>query len=288
MIQGTPPFLIVHMNAACCRLTGIDAHLLVGKPISVFLSIPSFSVEDCDIVENVANEASISTIKPAVDAISGIDSAAAVNQSITTSLEIGESHMTIDRLIMTCGCDGVAHLVNVQTKLASPSLDCEENKILCRLSIAPIVVSKDIVGGGTLDNHDQSKRARYQHSQVGSQEVPQLQHQELKFPLITHFVIQFEVYDSDHYGDSMESLSSANSVDEEQLVGTKANKHMDLDAPSRASEQPNEAKTSPSGSNNVDSSNIDPSNLNLPVEGSDIDGSISAQSSDREPIVAIG
>jgi hypothetical protein len=279
VIQGTPPFLIVHMNAACCRLTGIDAHLLVGKPISVFLSVPSFSVEDCDIVENVVNEASISKIKPAVDAISGIDSAAAVNQSITTSLEMEESNMTIDRLIMTCGCDGVAHLVNVQTKLASPSLDCEENKILCRLSIAPIVVSKDIVGGATLDNHDQSKRARYQHSQAGS-------HQELKYPLITHFVLQFEVYDSDHYGDSMESLSSANSVDEEQLVGTKANKHMNLDAPSRASAQPNEAKTSPSGNNNVDSSNLDPSNL--PVEGSDVDGSISAQSSDREPIVAIG
>ncbi len=274
VIQGTPPFLIVHMNAACCRLTGIDAHLLVGKPISVFLSIPSFSVEDCDIVEDIVNKESTSTIQPAVDAISGIDSVPAVNQSMSTTLEMGESHMTVDRLIMTCGCDGVAHLVNVQTKLVSPSVDCEENKIVCRLSIVPIVVSKDIVGGGTLDNHDQSKRARYQHSQVGSQEVPQMQQQELKFPLITHFVIQFKVYDSEHYGDSMDSLSSANSVDEEQLIGTKANEHTDL---------PNEAKTSPSGNNNVDS-NIDPSNL----EGSDVDGSISAQSSDREPIVAIG
>ena len=34
-----PPFLVVHTNAAYSRLTGIDSHIVVGKPISSLLSI---------------------------------------------------------------------------------------------------------------------------------------------------------------------------------------------------------------------------------------------------------
>lgn len=39
VIQAGPPFLVVHCNAAYTRLTGIDAHAAVGKPVSVFMSI---------------------------------------------------------------------------------------------------------------------------------------------------------------------------------------------------------------------------------------------------------
>lgn len=40
MVNAIPPFLVVHTNAAFCRLSGIDSHLVVGKPISSLLTIP--------------------------------------------------------------------------------------------------------------------------------------------------------------------------------------------------------------------------------------------------------
>ena len=39
VIQAGPPFLLVHTNAAYTRLTGIDAHAAVGKPVSALLSL---------------------------------------------------------------------------------------------------------------------------------------------------------------------------------------------------------------------------------------------------------
>jgi hypothetical protein len=291
VIQGTPPFLVVHMNAACCRLTGIDAHLLVGKPISALLSIPSFSFEDGDFDQEAVVDAitdkvpSAATMKPAVRTTSTIEATVNSSLEITADNEKGDMQMTIDRLIMTSGCDGHLHLVNVKTRLLPPSVDTEEqHKMLCRLSIAPIVVSKDIVGSGnTTENHDQTKRARYQYNQAGSPDMSQLPQPELKFPLITHFVIQFEMYDNEHYGDSMESLSSPNSVD-----GQIADAQASNNAPSNAAaHQLDETKIGLTGTNsNVDSNNIDHNTSN--VEGTDMDGSVSVQSSDREPIVAIG
>jgi PAS domain-containing protein len=40
VVNANPPFLVVHTNAAFCRLSGIDSHLVVGKPISSLLTIP--------------------------------------------------------------------------------------------------------------------------------------------------------------------------------------------------------------------------------------------------------
>ena len=290
VIQGTPPFLIVHMNAACCRLTGIDAHFLVGKPLSALLSIPSFTFEDVDVEEQAIDNANTDT-KPSTTTMntSEVVTSAINAKAMTTAIEQGEMHMTIDKLITTCGCDGQLHLVNVRTKLLPPSVDSEEqHQILCRLSMAPIVVSKDTVGnpggGGTTDNHDPSKRARYQYNQTGTQDTSPI-HQELKFPLITHFVIQFEMYDNDQYGDSMESLSSSNSGDEQPVAGSTPS---DKNLPQHNATAPEESKTGPTGNTNTNhvEHNVEHDASN--VEGTDLDGSLSVQSSDREPIVAIG
>jgi hypothetical protein len=40
VVQATPPFLVVHTNAAFTALTGIDSHSIVGKPISGVVSVP--------------------------------------------------------------------------------------------------------------------------------------------------------------------------------------------------------------------------------------------------------
>ena len=184
------------------------------------------------------------------------------------------------------------HLVNVKTKLTPLIAESEEqHEMLCRLSIAPIVVSKDIVGGGsTTDHHDQAKRARHQYNMANNQDMMQVQHQELKFPLITHFVMQLEMYDNEQDGDSMESLSSSDSVDGRQLVDTKSNTNVSSQVATVA-HPPDETKSGPSGSSNNNNQLGDHSVMDQEasnVEGTDMDGSISVQSSDREPIVAIG
>lgn len=40
VVQSTPPFLVVHANAAFTALTGIDSHAIIGKPIRTILSVP--------------------------------------------------------------------------------------------------------------------------------------------------------------------------------------------------------------------------------------------------------
>jgi hypothetical protein len=40
VVCANPPFLVVHTNAAYCRLSGIESHAVIGKPISNLLSIP--------------------------------------------------------------------------------------------------------------------------------------------------------------------------------------------------------------------------------------------------------
>jgi hypothetical protein len=40
VVCANPPFLVVHTNAAYCRLSGIESHAVIGKPISILLSIP--------------------------------------------------------------------------------------------------------------------------------------------------------------------------------------------------------------------------------------------------------
>jgi len=40
VVQATPPFLVVHANAAFTGLTGVDSHSIIGKPIQTILSVP--------------------------------------------------------------------------------------------------------------------------------------------------------------------------------------------------------------------------------------------------------
>jgi hypothetical protein len=41
VVQSIPPFAVVHTNAAYCRLTGLDSHMVVGKPVRTLLSLPA-------------------------------------------------------------------------------------------------------------------------------------------------------------------------------------------------------------------------------------------------------
>jgi hypothetical protein len=41
VVQSIPPFAVVHTNAAYCRLTGLDSHKVVRKPVRILLSLPA-------------------------------------------------------------------------------------------------------------------------------------------------------------------------------------------------------------------------------------------------------
>ncbi|CAB9509086.1 expressed unknown protein [Seminavis robusta] len=68
VIQAGPPFLVVHTNAAYTRLTGIDAHAAVGKPVSTLLAVqePSSMNRAGDAaIENVARAPSNANLNQA-------------------------------------------------------------------------------------------------------------------------------------------------------------------------------------------------------------------------------
>jgi hypothetical protein len=58
VVKNQPPFLLVYSNAAYSRLSGIDSHNAVGKPINSLLSLPNedqLSQLDFDKMENVTS-----------------------------------------------------------------------------------------------------------------------------------------------------------------------------------------------------------------------------------------
>lgn len=40
VVQATPPFLVIHANAAYATASGFDSHLAIGKPLSHLMSLP--------------------------------------------------------------------------------------------------------------------------------------------------------------------------------------------------------------------------------------------------------
>jgi hypothetical protein len=73
VIQGAPPFLVVHTNAAYCRLTGNDSHVVVGRPISTLLSLPDKTANAA-----VAAAAAAAAAEETADAQSAADVATAM------------------------------------------------------------------------------------------------------------------------------------------------------------------------------------------------------------------
>jgi hypothetical protein len=357
VVQGTPPFLIVHKNAACCRLTGIDAHFSVGKHISALLSIPFISIEGEE--NNEMRPADI----PYATGTTTSDAAAAEMETHCRSMTASDDNndkkqLSIDRLIMTSGCCDHFHVVHVCTKLPCPMVgrnvtvqhhntsknkdhqmmdhSTETNrddkvdgqiqngdedgtsltskldrdyisvgpekqaKMVCRISIAPIVLSKDMIVSGTTDMHDPLKRIKHQHPSPNFPDSEHTQHQEqgkvMKLPIITHYVIQFQPYDDEvrTNGGSMESIFSSHSV-EARYRGVQSdnnNYNMAVKTSTSTNQQvainqlPDGTKNqlTITSNNSIDHGDNDPTNMDT----TDVDGSLSVQSSDHEPIVTIG
>lgn len=252
IVQGTPPFLVVHTNAAYCRLTGIDSHTIVGKPVKALLSI-----DKNDKITQPSDE------QPPER---GGDDSTSVQQRNRTTKKPSED-VTLEQLIAT---SGFGHSHNVQahrkllhqmvgknvtvfnnnngseppagtsrrdgeesnkTSLSSSSDDGQERQPFpCRISIAPIVSPMTAINNSALvvDREaevpfQKGKRAKHHHGATEQQATGILANHHRKafqpLQMVTHFVIQLQPQGAEANEGSMESLSSNSASVEARLLG---------------------------------------------------------------------
>ena len=100
LIQAAPPFLVVHTNAAYTRLTGIDAHAAVGKPVSALLSVqgPPEAANQVTIGQNIEHRPiQVQEVEVTSDGVTEATS------------------MNLERLVAACGF-GKFHLLYAKAK----------------------------------------------------------------------------------------------------------------------------------------------------------------------------
>jgi hypothetical protein len=252
---------VIHTNAALIRLTGIDSHTVVGKPISELLIIKMNASERIDDTQQQREEQGTS------------------NHGDTSSHRTknrGRQEIGFDRLVVSSGL-GQFHVVQVrmkqhhmigrnvtivmegQTKNSSAANSARQPSrgergssesahfedqlasIQCRASIAPIVSatsSLDYANGIKIDKEskrvklfaDQSSHRRYLPSQ-----------------LVTHYVIQLQPLDetSEKQGieESLSSNSGSRQLMEARLLGIPKDelrrKDLTADCPSGSIDQLN-------------------------------------------------
>lgn len=200
VIQALSPFLVVHVNAAYSRLTGFDAHKVVGKSVSSMLAVPESISEGVELHACTTTEQERQTARD----LPGIqeelpEAAAAVKARTESQLKDPSLIDTLERLIVSCGCGHIqfvnAITTNVHqmvgrnvtfsngtrdtgtnhsdktTRSTSSSLsDNEEVKpqlIPCRTAIAPIVSIQTPVESNVQTDQEldpKSKRRKHHHS----------------------------------------------------------------------------------------------------------------------------
>jgi hypothetical protein len=146
VVQATPPFLVVHANAAYSALTGIDSHFIIGKPIRTVLSVPESKEQQFMLAEinnadgfhsgqsSMTNSAAVNRQNQLQATAGGPNqqsqptqeqqaasanndrthaTAAAVGQARAQSNEMVE--MNVERLVAASGF-GYIHMMNVTAK----------------------------------------------------------------------------------------------------------------------------------------------------------------------------
>ncbi|KAG7372114.1 hypothetical protein IV203_018257 [Nitzschia inconspicua] len=81
VVKAGPPFLVVYTNASYCRLSGIDSHIAVGKPVTNLLSLPDLNELSQLDVENVPGVTEMSTKEAQGDRKAEINSSPAAQGS---------------------------------------------------------------------------------------------------------------------------------------------------------------------------------------------------------------
>jgi hypothetical protein len=203
VVQSEPPFLVVHTNAAYCRLTGIDAHVVVGRPVSALVALRSETdtVKQLEEQHHPGQAENVGGVAAASEDL--IAAAESERFRVEATLLRGHKEMSLERLIATSGL-GHLHLVYVSTNSnhmvgrnvtvfsstlvsgqasdgrreedsnntsISSSYEGEKPPILCWICIAPIVSSSKLLhvtaNRDSESPHQREKRTKHYHGASG-------------------------------------------------------------------------------------------------------------------------
>jgi len=196
LVQALPPFLAVHTNAAFTKLSGVDSHAIIGKPVSQIISIPEVNPNkesDSSISDNTNNKDAMSSLSGSVECNGQNDSSMATaggtnearqDQEMPDVGNNGEfrneapqpvlpSGLKIDRLIVARGYCHVHNVHVIYVPHHSNSLEgkevniiegnggqkqrkTDESKILCRMGVSPVVSGAAQHEGGANDKNNRS------------------------------------------------------------------------------------------------------------------------------------
>lgn len=244
-MQSQPPFLVVHTNAAYSRLTGIDSHRVVGKPVRELLSVG----ESLNQVEPGAG--------PVTDERDGQDNTSSVSGSSNDGTDRKRKFLRLERLIASSGL-GRKHILHVHGSshhligtnvtiyhggaIVNGSVGRNKDQmeigaddprptIRCSTSIAPIVSTEIADESEFAYDAQKLKRRRRipEQDTTPDRNAPESplrkQHHLHGSTRITHFVIQLCAAD-DKPPEAENSLSSGSTSVQARLLGlSKENFH---------------------------------------------------------------
>lgn len=247
-MKAFPPFLIVHTNAAYSRLSGIDSHSAVGKPVSSLLSLPEQGADaESPRIENstVAVGTNSNNLNREPHS-SNHQEAEAAGRARAASAEDNTTEMSLERLVAASGY-GKHHPINVLSKpqnmlgrnvrVTNPPPAVKKRSreegsndssitssnegsfqfLKYNMSISPIVSSPEsfnveITTEKDRDSHHHKAKRRKHHPYSDAIQTPG--HRKRQF--ITHYVIQLEKFDDkggkfrEHASQSSASTKSEN------------------------------------------------------------------------------
>lgn len=226
-MKSSPPFLVVHTNAAYSRLSGIDSHSAVGKPVSSLLSLPEQDTnEESSRIENstVAVATRANSLSGETQTSNHLEAEAA-GRARAASAKDNVTEVSLERLVAASGY-GKHHLINLLSKpqdllgrnvpAANPSAHSKKRSreegsndssitsshegsfqfLKFNMSISPIVSSPEsfnaeVTTEKDLDGNQNKTKRRKQHTCNDALQAPG--HRKRQF--VTHYVIQLEKID---------------------------------------------------------------------------------------------
>ena len=197
MIQALSPFLVVHANAAYSRLTGLEAHEVVGKSVNFLLALPELASDEIEGHARDESDHERQSPQDAQDTQGEPSEAATAQQARCERQRKDFSRLeTLERLIVSCGFGHIQfinaiavnkhQMVGRNVSFLSQSNNdpkeiqdekdedsksssilrndaVQEQLLSCRTAIAPIVSSQVTAETSVQTDHD-SKRRKQHHN----------------------------------------------------------------------------------------------------------------------------
>lgn len=128
VVQATPPFVVVHANAAYSGLTGIHCHSIIGKPIRDVLQVPESKdlfnlteINNADGSHSGQSSMTNSANAPSKQTQNGASRSSELNHAAAAAAGHARANandtkdMNIERLMAACAF-GHVHVINVVSK----------------------------------------------------------------------------------------------------------------------------------------------------------------------------